>query len=253
MWRFRTSVSLHPLQTASRPPFTPLLAGFIVNCSQMWAIYCLVLFYHEMLPHLNTLGISPVGKLLLIKGIVFLTWWQGIALSGLTTLGLIQPTLTYSADEVADGLQNFAITVEMLFFAIGHHFLFHWSDCAPVQSPAGAHRPRRTSLLGAPSRANAGIRSTNGSPETGRRALLTPAYDRSAFPPKRGFVAAAMHSVLPHDVFKESKGILRRKRTASGDSLELAVGGGQSPLEGGSPPLGSATQDTAAAPSSELP
>jgi len=224
-WHSLTSVR-DLTAAAFSPPFTPFVpAGIVVNCSQMWAIYCLVLFYHEMLPFLNTLGISPVGKLLIIKGVVFLTWWQGIALSGLTYLGLIKPTLTYSADEVADGLQNFAITVEMLFFAIGHHFLFHWSDCAPALSPAGAHRPaRRGSLIHATSKANSGVRSSNGSPEgTGRRAILTPAYDRAAFPPTRSFVAAAFHSVLPSDMFKESTGILKRKRTASGDSLELVL------------------------------
>ena len=56
---------------------SPYMWCFAVkNVSQLWALYCLVLFYegtHEQLAELK-----PLGKFLTIKSIVFFTWWQAI-------------------------------------------------------------------------------------------------------------------------------------------------------------------------------
>lgn len=46
----------------------------IVNCSQCWALWCLVLFYHEFREDLKP--IWPLPKFLVIKAIVFVSWWQ---------------------------------------------------------------------------------------------------------------------------------------------------------------------------------
>lgn len=165
-----------------------IYVSFTVNASQIWAMYCLVLFYHELLPALKPLGILPVGKLLVIKGVVFLTWWQGIVLSGLVFVGYIKPTLTYTADEVADGLQNFLITIEMLLFAVAHHFVFHWTDCAPPGSPAAGGGGAR------------------------QRSLLTSVDAADATPTQQSFLQAAASSILPTDMVHHGKRVLSRKR-----------------------------------------
>ncbi|ESO88509.1 hypothetical protein LOTGIDRAFT_64445, partial [Lottia gigantea] len=96
------------------------------NLSQIWAMYCLVLFYkltkEELAP------IKPVPKFMCVKAVVFLSFWQAVVIAALAKLGAIPkngPWLFYhSVKEVATGLQDFCICIEMFFAAIAHYFSF---------------------------------------------------------------------------------------------------------------------------------
>jgi hypothetical protein len=87
-----------------------------------WALYCLVLFYFATAEDLHS--IRPVLKFMCVKLIVFFTWWQGVGIAILVSMGLIPQVESYSADNVGKGIQEFIVCIEMLGFAIAHVFAF---------------------------------------------------------------------------------------------------------------------------------
>ncbi|KAJ0943231.1 putative organic solute transporter subunit alpha/Transmembrane protein [Helianthus annuus] len=68
----------------------PYLA-VVLNFSQTWALYCLVQFYSVTKDKLAP--IKPLAKFLTFKSIVFLTWWQGVAVAFLFSMGALKGSL----------------------------------------------------------------------------------------------------------------------------------------------------------------
>ena len=101
-------------------------ASLMMNFSQLTALYCLAAFYMET--HAWGQEMRPLKKFLVIKAIVFVSWWQSIAIVGLGSLGYVPSTLNYSTAEVSMAIQNFAICVEMFFYQIGFHYFFPYTD-----------------------------------------------------------------------------------------------------------------------------
>ena len=89
---------------------------FVNNCSQIWALYILVLFYQATKRHLQP--IRPLHKFLCVKSVVFFTWWQSVAIAILIDMEVISATDEYSEEDVATSLQNFLICIEMFFAAV---------------------------------------------------------------------------------------------------------------------------------------
>lgn len=94
--------------------------------SQLWALYCLVTLYKACYEDL--VGIKPFLKFACIKSVIFLTYWQGIAIAILVELGFIAAWFGVeegdSVEKLSTRLQNFIICVEMFFAAIVHCFAF---------------------------------------------------------------------------------------------------------------------------------
>ncbi|XP_014678997.1 PREDICTED: transmembrane protein 184C-like isoform X2 [Priapulus caudatus] len=98
---------------------------FIDNISQIFALYCLALFYKACKEELSP--ISPLGKFLCIKAVIFATFWQSFLLQILVSTGLIpnKPDLYfYDASSIATGLQDFLICIEMMLAAVAHYYAF---------------------------------------------------------------------------------------------------------------------------------
>ncbi|KAL3504368.1 hypothetical protein ACH5RR_034209 [Cinchona calisaya] len=96
----------------------PYLA-VILNFSQTWALYCLVQFYSVTKNKLAP--IKPLPKFLTFKSIVFLTWWQGVAVAFLFSLGAFKGSL---AQVLQACIQDYIICIEMGVAAVIHLYVF---------------------------------------------------------------------------------------------------------------------------------
>ncbi|PAA49046.1 hypothetical protein BOX15_Mlig005766g1 [Macrostomum lignano] len=98
---------------------------FVNNMSQVWAMYCLILFYKCCRRELSPM--RPVSKFLCVKFVVFLSFWQSIAIAILAASGVIGRVEAWKLEDpksVARALQDFAICVEMFLAALAHYFSF---------------------------------------------------------------------------------------------------------------------------------
>ncbi|KAJ4721836.1 Transmembrane protein like [Melia azedarach] len=99
-----------------------LYLTIIYTISYSMALYALALFYmacRDLLQPFN-----PVPKFVIIKSVVFLTYWQGVLVFLAAKSGFIRNT------EEAAEFQNFILCVEMLIAAIGHLFAFPYKEYA---------------------------------------------------------------------------------------------------------------------------
>jgi hypothetical protein len=105
------------------------------NASVFMAFSGLLKFYHAVQEDLE--WCRPFPKFLCIKGIVFMTFWQGLVISMLantTILGGMAPPGKGEDDDPslwAQQAQNFLICLEMLFFSVAHFNCFpteEWQD-----------------------------------------------------------------------------------------------------------------------------
>ncbi|XP_051132908.1 uncharacterized protein LOC127252672 [Andrographis paniculata] len=99
-----------------------LYLTIIYTISYSVALYALVLFYMACRDLLHPY--NPVPKFIIIKSVVFLTYWQGVLVFLAAKSGFIKDTR-----EAAE-FQNFIICVEMLAAAVGHLYAFPYGEYA---------------------------------------------------------------------------------------------------------------------------
>eukprot|EP00597_Dinobryon_sp_UTEXLB2267_P004535 CAMPEP_0170062902 /NCGR_PEP_ID=MMETSP0019_2-20121128/3962_1 /TAXON_ID=98059 /ORGANISM="Dinobryon sp., Strain UTEXLB2267" /LENGTH=341 /DNA_ID=CAMNT_0010269181 /DNA_START=583 /DNA_END=1605 /DNA_ORIENTATION=+ len=100
----------------------------VTNMSQLWALYCLIFFYFAMKEELAVW--RPVGKFLCVKMVVFFTWWQSIVIYIVSsyTDNIINPSDQWTTKEIANGIQDYLICIEMFFASIAFTFAFTYKD-----------------------------------------------------------------------------------------------------------------------------
>lgn len=59
---------------------------------------------------------------------IFFTFWQGFLLEVLHSVGVLNDIGGWDSQHVVDGLQDFLISLEMVFFAIAHRYAFPHTD-----------------------------------------------------------------------------------------------------------------------------
>ena len=143
--RARTAASI-----TARAPVRPLLPP----AAQIYALSVLALFYINTKEWLEPL--SPLYKFGIIKLIIFVLFWQAVAIVIAGMIGLIHPFWGYeNEEEAAAGLQDFIVTIEVFIFSVLHHFYFSYKDFYSVRSaarapPARAHERGRRPLCSPP-------------------------------------------------------------------------------------------------------
>lgn len=94
----------------------------ITNISVCVAFSGLLKFYHAV--HKDLEWCRPFPKFLCIKGVVFMTFWQYMALAIFAKIYVNNFESSDAAREWTTKAQNFLVCLEMLFFAVAHFFIF---------------------------------------------------------------------------------------------------------------------------------
>jgi hypothetical protein len=105
---------------------------FVCNASQLWALYCLVLFYFATREELTPW--RPVGKFLSVKTVVFFTWWQSLVINILADQHKAPDDQQWTNREISKGLQDYLICIEMFFASIAFSYAFTHKDYQPIRS-----------------------------------------------------------------------------------------------------------------------
>jgi len=103
-----------------------IYVSMIQNLSIFIAFTGLLKFYHAVDKDLA--WCRPFAKFLCIKGVVFMTFWQGLAI---TILAETTDVGGSNAEEWAQSAQNFLICLEMLIFSIAHFYCFPTEEWEP--------------------------------------------------------------------------------------------------------------------------
>ncbi|CEL09886.1 hypothetical protein ASPCAL13014 [Aspergillus calidoustus] len=92
------------------------------------AMYCLIQFYIQIKDEISEY--SPFLKILSIKLVIFLSFWQTSVISFLFSSGVISSSKKMAAPDLKVSLANLIISVEMALFAILHLWSFPWKPYA---------------------------------------------------------------------------------------------------------------------------
>ncbi|XP_077057257.1 transmembrane protein 184ba isoform X2 [Siphateles boraxobius] len=124
-----------------------LYVTIVYNISVSLSLYALFLFYFSTRDLLSPY--RPMLKFLMVKSVIFLSFWQGMLLAILEKCGAIpkisSPEVSVGEGTVAAGYQNFIICIEMFFAALALRHAFTYKvymdkrldslgRCAPMKS-----------------------------------------------------------------------------------------------------------------------
>ena len=120
----------------------------VIECTSVTiAMYCLIHFFIQVRSDIN--HHSPFLKILSIKLVVFLSFWQTSLISFLFSSGAIKATEKIQAPDLNVGLPNLLICIEMALFSVLHLWAFSWKPYAfdkwtfdEVNDVYGGRKPR---------------------------------------------------------------------------------------------------------------
>eukprot|EP00929_Paragymnodinium_shiwhaense_P028851 TRINITY_DN16657_c0_g2_i1.p1 TRINITY_DN16657_c0_g2~~TRINITY_DN16657_c0_g2_i1.p1 ORF type:complete len:378 (-),score=65.84 TRINITY_DN16657_c0_g2_i1:137-1270(-) len=162
----------------------------LINVALLIAMYGLIVFAHANHEALKPL--NPLGKLLSIKVLLWVTTWQQMIITGAEELGWFKQFAKdsesgWTAKEIAHGLMNSLLILEMFLLSLWHHWVYPPSEVDALRAGPAAEDPAIQNLHSSfvPS-----VESSTGS-------AGTPARERSCCRACRRFVSVFNFSDIP--------------------------------------------------------
>jgi hypothetical protein len=122
-------------------------------------MYCVIQFYIQLRDDLKSY--SPFLKVLAIKLVIFLSFWQSFLISILTssTFNVVTPNSKVAYPDLKVGVPSLLLCIEMAIFAVLHLFAFSWKPYAsgskiqdypmsPTSGPKNSVGPKQGGILG---------------------------------------------------------------------------------------------------------
>ena len=88
------------------------------------AMYCLIQFYVQLREDLTEH--QPLLKVAAIKLVIFLSFWQSLLISFLTSTGAIKSSPRIAQPDIKIGIPSLLLCIEMAIFSIFHLWAFPW-------------------------------------------------------------------------------------------------------------------------------
>jgi hypothetical protein len=109
-------------------------------------MFCLIQFYVQL--RVDLVQHSPFLKVLAIKLVIFLSFWQSFMISILTsaTFNVVKPTDKLAYPDLKVGIPSLLLCIEMAIFAFLHLFAFPWKPYSLNAPPT--NYPRLSSVSG---------------------------------------------------------------------------------------------------------
>lgn len=106
------------------PAFSHIWVMVIEAVAVTIAMYCLIQFYIQL--RMDIQHHKPLLKVAAIKLVIFLSFWQTILISFLTSSGAVKPNNKIQTPDLKVGIPAMLLCIEMAFFAILHLWAFSW-------------------------------------------------------------------------------------------------------------------------------
>ncbi|KAJ5562807.1 hypothetical protein N7535_002746 [Penicillium sp. DV-2018c] len=108
------------------PAFSHIWIIVIESVSVTIAMYCLIQFYHQTSQDIKQH--QPFLKIMSIKLVIFLSFWQSTLISLLVSEGALKQTDTIALNDLKVGIPELLINIEMAIFSILHLWAFSWKS-----------------------------------------------------------------------------------------------------------------------------
>lgn len=195
----------------------------INSSSQLCALYSLIKFYFATREELAPW--RPVAKFVLIKSVVFATWYQSVVVSMIshkTNLIADHKGLSpWTDEEVAKGIQDYSICIEMLIASFFFNFAFTYKDY---------HATGRATVM---QRSNQHSRDSNDNIGDEVAVIAATEEDDDLHQDRKPFLTAVWQSSVPSDFLAEFRSTVWSK-----DRKGSPVQSPKRPLVGGEGPGG---------------
>jgi len=111
-------------QNSLNPVFAHVWVMGIEAAAVTVAMFCIIQFYVQLKDDIREH--KPLLKVAAIKLVIFLSFWQTLAISLLTGTGAIKPSNQIQAPDIKIGIPAMLLDIEMAIFAIFHLWAFSW-------------------------------------------------------------------------------------------------------------------------------